>query len=66
MDKITARLKSKTYWAAIVMALVSIIEMNAQIISTALPIEYRSYLLLSWPIVMITLREITAGALSDK
>ncbi len=66
LDKIKARLRSKTYWAAITMAALSIIEVNAQLVTSLLPPEYRSYLLLSWPLVMITLREVTNGALSDK
>ncbi len=66
LDKIKSRLRSKTYWAAITMAALSIIEVNAQLVTNLLPPEYRSYLLLSWPLVMITLREVTNGALSDK
>jgi hypothetical protein len=66
IDKIKTRLKSKTYWAAITMAALSIIEVNAQLVTSVLPPEYRGYLLLSWPLVMITLREVTTGALSDK
>lgn len=66
LDKITQRLRSKTYWAAIVMAALSIVESNAQVITAHVPAEYRSLLLLAWPLVMITLREVTTGALADK
>ena len=66
MDKITARLRSKTYWAAIAMAALTIIELNAQLLTQFVSPEYRAYLLLAWPLVMITLREVTTGALSDK
>ena len=66
MDKIIARLRSKTYWAALAMAALSIIEINAQLLTQFIPAEHRAWLLLAWPLVMITLREITTGALSDK
>lgn len=66
MEKILQRLRSKTYWAAIVMAGISVVEANAQFISQYLPAEARPYLLLAWPLLMITLREVTTGALADK
>lgn len=66
LDKIAQRLRSKTYWAAIAMAALSIVEANAQVITAHVPAEYRSLLLLAWPLVMITLREVTTGALADK
>lgn len=66
LEKINARLRSKTYWAAIVMALLTIVEANAQVLTGLLPPTYRTWLLLAWPLVMITLREVTTGALADK
>ena len=66
MDKIIARLRSKTYWAAIAMAALTIVELNAQLLTQFVPPAYRAWLLLAWPLVMITLREITTGALADK
>jgi uncharacterized integral membrane protein len=66
LDKINARLRSKTYWAAIVMAALSIVEANAQVLTAQVPTEYRVWLLMAWPLVMITLREVTTGALADK
>lgn len=66
MNKIKARFQSKTYWAAIAMATLSIVEVNSQLISQAIPQEYRTYLIMAWPLVMITLREITNGALDNK
>ena len=66
LDKIRARLRSKTYWAAIVMAALSIVEANAQVLTTQVPTEYRAWLLMAWPLAMITLREVTTGALADK
>lgn len=66
LDKIAQRLRSKTYWAAIVMAALSIVEANAQVLTAQVPTEYRAWLLMAWPLVMITLREVTTGALADK
>ena len=66
LDKIKARLRSKTYWAAIVMAALSIVEANAQVLTAHVPAVHRAWLLMAWPLVMITLREVTTGALSDK
>lgn len=66
LDKIAQRLRSKTYWAAIVMAALSIVEANAQVLTGLLPPHYRTLALLAWPLVMITLREVTTGALADK
>lgn len=66
LDKIAQRLRSKTYWAAIVMAALSIVEANAKVLTAQVPTEYRAWLLMAWPLVMITLREVTTGALSDK
>lgn len=66
LDKIAQRLRSKTYWAAISMAALSIVEANSQVLTAHVPAEYRSLLLLVWPLVMITLREVTTGALADK
>lgn len=66
MDAIVKRLKSKTYLAAIAMMVLSIIEVKAQAISMFLPAGTREYLVLAWPIVMFTAREITTTALSEK
>lgn len=66
LDKIRARLRSKTYWAAIVMAVLSIVEANAQVLTSFLQPAHRAWLLMAWPLVMITLREVTTGALGDK
>lgn len=66
LDKIRQRLRSKTYWAAIVMAVLSIAEAQAQVLTGLLPAELRALALLAWPLVMITLREVTTGALADK
>lgn len=66
MEKIRQRLKSKTYQTAMALALISAIEVKAQVISGFLPAELRPYLLFAWPFAMLTLREVTTGALADK
>ncbi len=66
MNAITNRLKSKTYWAAIVGALLLVIEHNSGIFSAYLPESIRSMAVLLWPVLMIALREVTKTALSDK
>lgn len=66
IEKIRQRLQSKTYQTAMALALLSAIEVKAQFVSGFLPVEYRAYLLFIWPFAMLTLREITTGALADK
>ena len=66
MNAIVKRLKSKTYWAAIVGALLLVIEHNSGIFSTYLPESVRSMAVLLWPVLMVALREVTTSALSDK
>lgn len=66
MKAILKRLKSKTYWAAIVGALLLVIEHNSGIFSAYLPESIRSLAVLLWPVLMVGLRELTTTALSDK
>lgn len=66
IEKIRQRLESRTYKAAMALTLLSAIEVKAQFISGFLPVEWRPYLLFIWPFAMLTLREVTTGALSDK
>jgi uncharacterized membrane protein len=66
MNLIIARLKSKTYWVAIVGALLTVVEANSGMISSLLPAEYAKYAIMLWPVLMITLREVTTSALADK
>ena len=65
-DKIKARLTSKTYIAAATMAVLTAIEINSPLLSTFVVPEHRPYLLALWPVVMMTLREITKTAVDDK
>jgi uncharacterized membrane protein len=66
MELLIQRLKSKTYWAALVGALLTVIEANSGFLSQYVPPEYRAYLVMLWPVVMLVLREITKTALADK
>ena len=66
MTAIVQRLKSKTYWAAIIGAMLVVIEQNSGVFSMYLPIEVRTAAVMLWPVLMIALREVTTSALSDK
>lgn len=66
MNLIIARLKSKTYWVAIVGALLTVVEANSGMISSLLPVAYAKYAIMMWPVLMITLREVTTTALASK
>ncbi len=66
MDAIVKRLKSKTYWCAIVGALLSAVEANSGLLSSLFPASARAYIVMMWPVLMIALREITTSALADK
>jgi len=66
LDLITQRLKSKTYWVAIVGALLSTLEANSGFFSQYIPMPERTYIVLLWPVLMLALREVTTTALADK
>ena len=66
MNAIIQRLKSKTYWVALVGALLTDIEANSGFIGQFLPSPYRTYIVMLWPVLMLVLRELTTTALADK
>ena len=66
LDLIKQRLQSKTYIAALVGALITLIEANSGVLSQLVPPEYRAWLMAAWPIGMMALREVTKTALADK
>ena len=66
MNPVIQRLKSKTYWVAIVGALLTVIEANSGFIGQFVPAPYRAYIIMLWPVLMVILREVTKSALSDK
>jgi uncharacterized membrane protein len=63
---ILKRLRSKTYWAAIIGALLMVIEHNSGIFSLYLPESIRTMAVVMWPVLMVGLRELTTSALADK
>ena len=60
------RFSSKTFRAALIAAILTIIEINSGFISQFIPVAYRSYIVLAWPVLMLVLREFTTTALSEK
>jgi uncharacterized membrane protein len=66
MDLLIQRLKSKTYWVAIIGALLTVIEANSGFFGQYVPMPYRTYIVLLWPVLMLVLREVTTTALADK
>jgi uncharacterized membrane protein len=66
MNPILQRFKSKTYWVAILGALLTAVEVNSGFLGSFIPMPYRNYVILLWPVLMVILREVTTSALSDK
>jgi uncharacterized membrane protein len=66
MNPILQRLKSKTYWVAIVGALLTVIEANSGFIGQFVPAPYRAHIIMLWPVLMLVLRELTTTALANK
>jgi uncharacterized membrane protein len=66
VNLVIQRLKSKTYWAAIIGALLVVVEQNSGAFSALLPAQARAMATLLWPVLMIALREVTTSALADK
>ena len=66
MNTIIQRLKSKTYWVAILGALLTAVEVNSGFLGSFIPMPYRNYIILLWPVLMVLLREVTTSALADK
>jgi hypothetical protein len=66
LDKIKQRLQSKTYWAAIIGALLTGMDASSGFFSQYFPMAYRPFIPLFWPVLMLALREVTTSALADK
>jgi uncharacterized membrane protein len=66
MRALIKRLKSKTYWAAIVGATLVVVEQNSGILSAYLPESIRTMAVLLWPVIMVALREVTTKPVSAK
>lgn len=65
-DIIKARLTSKTYIAALTMGLITVMEVNSPLLSTLVSPEHRPFLLALWPVIMMTLREVTNTPVNKK
>lgn len=66
MNAITSRLKSKTYWTAIIGAFFMVLEHNSGVFSAFLPESIRSMAVVMWPVLMVALREVTTEPVSKK
>ena len=66
MNALIQRLKSKTYWTAIIGALLTIVEANSGFFGQYIPMPYRTYIVMLWPVLMLALREVTTTALAEK
>lgn len=63
MNTLLIRLKSKTYLAAIIGALITVVDANSGVISQMLPPSFQGYAVLLWPALMMALREVTTTKL---
>ena len=66
MEILIQRLKSKTYWAAIIGALLTGLDAQSGFFSQYFPVEYRPFVPMFWPVLMMAMREVTNSALGDK
>lgn len=66
LDLITQRLKSKTYLAALALALLTAVEVQMGFFLQWVPPQYHPWFLMIWPAAMMTLREVTKTALAEK
>jgi hypothetical protein len=66
IELLKQRLRSKTYWAAMLGAGLVILDAQSGFISGFLPAQYRGYAVMAWPLVMVSLREVTNAALAEK
>jgi len=60
------RFNSKTYKVAFIGTLLTILELNSNFFGQYIPMPYRTYIVLLWPLFMLILREVTTTALADK
>jgi len=66
MNPILQRLKSKTYWVAVIGAVLTGMDASSGFFSQYFPLAYRPFIPLFWPVLMLALREVTTTALADK
>ena len=60
------RFKSKTYWAALLLSILAIVEVQQGAITEIVPESLRPYMFIVFPIAMLLCREVTTTALSEK
>ena len=63
---IIKNLSSRTVKLALLLALISGIEVQAGFFSQFVPLAYRPWLIMIWPVAMVIMRNITTTALSEK
>lgn len=66
MKPIIQRLKSKTYWTAILGTALVALEQASGVVSQFLPESVRGLTVLMWPVLMVALRELTTQPVSEK
>ena len=65
LKTIKRRLTSKTYLTALALGIITAVDLNTQVLSGLFPEQYRPFLLMVWPVTMMTLREMTKSGLAD-
>ncbi len=60
------RWKSKTYRAAVLLALLSGIEISSGFFAGHVPDAVRPWLVMAWPLLMMLMREVTTASLAEK
>lgn len=66
MNLIWQRLQSKTYIAALILSVLTILEANFQVLALLVPPKYQPYTPLIFPLAMMVCREFTKEALGEK
>ena len=66
MDGLKRRFRSKTYWMALILAALTIIEAQYAIVAMLVPAALKAYMPLIFPLAMMFMREVTKEALADK
>jgi uncharacterized membrane protein len=66
MNALVKRFKSKTYWLAVVGAILTAVEVQGGFFSQYVAEAYRPLLVMFWPVLMLMAREVTTTALSEK
>lgn len=65
-EALIKRLNSKTYIAALVMSVLTVLEVNLNVLIPLLPVATQPYAPLMWAIIMLIMRELTKEPISAK